>query len=378
MSRVVIVGAGIVGTMHAVLARRAGWHVTHLDADAEPRSASVRNFGLVWVSGRAEGDELELALRARELWGEIAADAPGVGLRADGSMLVVQRPEELAVVEQVMERADADARGFRLLDPDGVRQVNPAIRGDVLAGLHCTTDAVVEPRLALSALRAWLEAGDDAEDAAREYTFHGGRIAVEIGPGYVVDHTGERHQAEVVIVCPGAERQGPIAELLQGAPLRRVQLQMMQTASLGEPLTTSIADGDSLRYYPAFTVPALDDLPPQAPVAAEHQMQLLIAQRHDGELTVGDTHAYDEPFDFAASEAAYEHLHERAASILGRPLPPVVRRWTGVYSQVLDGAICHRRQVQLGVWVVTGPGGRGMTLSPAIAEQTIAEIGSPR
>ena len=106
-------------------------------------------------------------------------------------------------------------------------------------------------------------------------------------------------------------------------------------------------------------------------------MQLLISQRANGELTVGDTHAYDEPFDFAAVEEAYDHLHERAASILGRALPPVVRRWTGVYSQALDGAICHRRQVQLGVWVVTGPGGRGMTLSPAIAEQTIAEIGSP-
>ncbi len=375
MSRVVIVGAGIIGTMHAVLARRAGWHVTHIDADLEPRSASVRNFGLVWVSGRAEGDELDLALRARELWGEIAAEAPGVGLRADGSVLVVQRPEELAVLEQVMARADAGARGFELLDPDGVRRVNPAIGGEVLAGLHCRVDAVVEPRLALPALRAWLESGEG--DTARDYTFHGGRIAVEIGPGYVVDHTGERHRAEVVIVCPGAERQGPIAELLQGAPVRRVQLQMMQTEPLDQPLTTSIADGDSLRYYPAFAVPALADLPPQAPVAAEHHMQLLISQRSNGELTVGDTHAYDEPFDFAASEAAYDHLHERAASILGRPLPPVVRRWTGVYSQALDGAICHRRQVQLGVWVVTGPGGRGMTLSPAIAEQTIAEIGSP-
>ncbi|MGZ4695472.1 MAG: TIGR03364 family FAD-dependent oxidoreductase [Acidimicrobiales bacterium] len=375
MSRVVIVGAGIVGTMHAVLARRAGWHVTHIDADPEPRSASVRNFGLVWVSGRAEGDELALALRARELWGEIAVDVPGVGLRADGSVLVVQQPEELAVLEQVMARADADARGFELLDPAGVSRVNPAIGGEVLAGLHCTTDAVVEPRLALPALRTWLEAAD--ADAPGAYAFHGGRIAVEIGPGYVVDHTGERHRAEVVIVCPGAERHGPIAELLQGAPVRRVRLQMMQTAPLGERLTTSVADGDSLRYYPAFAVPALADLPPQAPVAAEHHMQLLISERASGELTVGDTHAYDEPFDFAASEDAYDHLHERAASILGRPLPPVVRRWAGIYSQALDGAICHRRQVQLGVWVVTGPGGRGMTLSPAIAEQTISEIGSP-
>src|SRR3954453_1739175 len=202
MSRVVIVGAGILGTMHAVLARRAGWHVTHLDADVEPRSASVRNFGLVWVSGRAPGDELQAALRARELWIEIVGDAPGVGLRRDGSILVGQQPEELAVLEQVMDRDDAGARGLHLLDPDAVRRVNPAIQGELLAGLHCMTDAVVEPRLALPALREWLDGS--ADDTGRDYAFHGGRIAVEIGPGYVVDHTGERHQGEVVIVCPGA------------------------------------------------------------------------------------------------------------------------------------------------------------------------------
>src|SRR3954447_12119585 len=103
----VIVGGGIIGTMHALMARRAGWDVTHLDRDVEPRSASVRNFGLVWVSGRAEGAELDTALRARELWEDIAATAPGVGFRADGSMTIAQLPEEQAVFEQVMGREDA-------------------------------------------------------------------------------------------------------------------------------------------------------------------------------------------------------------------------------------------------------------------------------
>ena len=46
MARVVIVGAGILGTMHAVLSRRAGWHVTQIDADVEPRSASVKSSKL--------------------------------------------------------------------------------------------------------------------------------------------------------------------------------------------------------------------------------------------------------------------------------------------------------------------------------------------
>ena len=53
--RVVIVGGGVVGTMHALQACQRGWEVIHLEADAGPRRASVRNFGLLWVSGRAPG-----------------------------------------------------------------------------------------------------------------------------------------------------------------------------------------------------------------------------------------------------------------------------------------------------------------------------------
>ena len=68
MRRVVVVGAGILGTMHAWAARRAGADVVHIDRDLEARGASVRNFGLVWVGGRRAGRELELARRRRGLW----------------------------------------------------------------------------------------------------------------------------------------------------------------------------------------------------------------------------------------------------------------------------------------------------------------------
>ncbi len=55
MDRVVIVGGGVLGTMHAVQARSRGIDVVHLEREPGPRGASVRNFGLVWVSGRAAG-----------------------------------------------------------------------------------------------------------------------------------------------------------------------------------------------------------------------------------------------------------------------------------------------------------------------------------
>ena len=84
--RVIIVGGGVLGTMHAVAARRRGFEVVQLEREAEARGASVRNFGLVWVSGRKAGPELALALRARELWQELGAEVPGLGFRAAGSL----------------------------------------------------------------------------------------------------------------------------------------------------------------------------------------------------------------------------------------------------------------------------------------------------
>jgi FAD dependent oxidoreductase TIGR03364 len=368
VASVLVVGGGVLGTMHAFTALRRGHTVTQLDADLEPRKASVRNFGLVWVSGRAAGPELQLALRARALWEEFAAEAPGVGFRPDGSLTVAQDAAELAVLQEAAAADDAGARGFRLLDPSEVPGVNPAVRGELVGALLCTRDGVVEPRLALPALRA-------AMQARGGYEFAGGRTAIEAEPGRVRDHTGADWRADVVIVCPGAAHTGVAAPYLADAPLRRCRLQMMQTEPLGERLTTSIADGDSLRYYPAFAGPALDALGPQPPVAAAWRAQLLISQRAGGELTVGDTHVYDEPYDFAVEDEPYRHLQARAESILGRALPRVQRRWAGVYSQATDASVCVRVQPAPELVVVTGPGGRGMTLSPAIAAETFEGAG---
>jgi succinate dehydrogenase/fumarate reductase flavoprotein subunit len=97
---VVIAGGGVLGTMHAVAARRRGFEVVQLEREAEARGASVRNFGLVWVSGRKAGSELALALRARELWSELGARVPGLGFRAAGSLTLATGDAELALLKE--------------------------------------------------------------------------------------------------------------------------------------------------------------------------------------------------------------------------------------------------------------------------------------
>ena len=373
--RVIIVGGGVLGTMHAFEACRRGWEVVHLEADAGPRRASVRNFGLVWVSGRAAGAELDLAVRARELWEQLAIHSPAVGFRPDGSITIARHDNELALMAEAAAQPDAATRGFELLDANGVRAHNPAVRGELLGGLRCTRDAIVEPGLVLGALRITLE-------ATGRYTWLPRRQVVDVetttdDTAVAVDQLGNRHEGTAVVLCIGDRLSGlggRIGATLAAAPLRKCRLQMMQTAPASERLTTALADADSMRYYPAFALPGLDALPEPAATTSQWGMQLLLVQRAGGGLTIGDTHSYDEPFDFAVEEHLYEDLRARAEALLGWSLPPVVRRWAGVYTGVTDERIYYRTTIDPGIVVVTGPAGRGMTLSPAIAEETWEEL----
>src|SRR6185295_3710534 len=169
-------------------------------------------------------------------------------------------------------------RGFSLLETGQVRALNPALRGEYLAGLHCSFDAAVESRQALPAMREYMA-------ATGRYAFLPRTEARAVDGQTVIDDRGHRHDGDLVLVCPGAAHGGLTRELAGDLPVRRVRLQMMQTEPLGEPLTTAIADGDSLRYYPGFAGTALDALrhnEPQDLVANEQRMQLLCVQRLHG------------------------------------------------------------------------------------------------
>jgi glycine/D-amino acid oxidase-like deaminating enzyme len=232
--RVIVVGGGVLGAMHALWAHDAGHQVVQLEREAAARGASLRNFGLIWVGGRAPGAELRLAQLARDLWTGVAERIPGVGLRAEGSLTVARTEDELLVLKEAAAQGDAPDRGYRLLDPAGVRALNPALRGGLTGGLYCSRDAIVEPRLVPAAIREHLR-------RSPRYRWTPGTEAVEVRPGGVRDGHGEWHSADLVICCTGAAHRG-IAAHAGPRPLRRVRLQMLQTAPLAERLTTSVAE----------------------------------------------------------------------------------------------------------------------------------------
>ena len=366
--RVVVVGGGILGTMHAYFAVARGAEVVQLDRDQVPMGASVRNFGLVWVSGREDGREVDLALRARDLWEQISLDVPDIGFRANGSFTLLSNEEEIEVARRALACPSAEARGFSLMDRGEVVARNPAVRGEFLAGLHCERDAAVESRVALIALR-------HAMNRTGRYTFHAGREMVGLRDGAVIDHRGIVHAGDRVFVCVGASLSGFARELLENEPVRNVRLQMAETEPLADTMTTSIANADSFRYYPKFRADALELLPDQNATATHYAIQLLCQQRCHGGLTIGDTHENELPGVFDFSDRPMDLIVAAARHLLGSSLPRIERRWTGVYHQIdpaRSDEIYLCRNVVTDVTLVTGAGGRGMTLAPAIAEESLA------
>lgn len=346
---VLIVGAGITGTAHALEAIRRGHTVAHVERDPNPRGASPRSHGFVRVSGTTDV-ELPAVLESRALWEELGGRIPGVGFRPAGSLTLVRTAAELAVAEEAV--ACDRGRGYELLEPGAVRSVNPAVRGSYLAGLYCPHDATVEPRYLLPAIRGYLEGNE-------HYTFHTAAI----------DAAGTESSADLVLLCTGADHAGG----------RRVRMQMMTTAPRGESLPTALADGDSFRYYAGYAGPASNALQHNQSrpfAAAAHDIDLLCVQHVGGGLTIGSTRQHGEPFAFDLDEAPYAYLTDVVEHLLGRRLPPIVARWAGTYAEPSSTTeLVAREQRDDRTWCIGAAGSRGLTFAPFVAQQTADRLG---
>ena len=93
-----VVGAGIVGLAHALAAARRGLRVVVFDRECQAIGASVRNFGFITVTGQQRGECWRRALRSRDVWLEVAAQAE-IAIEQEGLVVVARRPEAMAVLE---------------------------------------------------------------------------------------------------------------------------------------------------------------------------------------------------------------------------------------------------------------------------------------
>jgi FAD dependent oxidoreductase TIGR03364 len=361
---VAVVGAGILGLAHAYALARRGRSVVVFERSPQAAGASVRNFGMIWPIGQPAGHMHALALRSRDLWGEILNEAR-LPYFPTGSLHVVYREDEAAVAREFCAVGPGLGYACEWLSPAEVVARTHAVRPDGLLGaIWSPTEITVDPRVTLAQLPRFL-----ADRFGVQFRWSTAASAMDLST------------FDSAIVCTGHDFETLYPEMFRASGVTRCKLQMMRTRPQPErwQLGPALAAGLTLRFYESFQVcralPALKErIAAETPEYDRWGIHVLVSQTAGGELTIGDSHEYGaaiDPFDSAEID---DLILRYARGFLQAPTLDIAQHWHGVYAKHPEKPFL-RVSPAPNVRVVTATGGSGMTLSFGLAEDTVKEMG---
>ncbi|MDQ2837947.1 MAG: TIGR03364 family FAD-dependent oxidoreductase [Actinomycetota bacterium] len=359
----VIVGAGIVGLAHAVAAVERGLSVAVIERDERAVGASVQNFGHGCFTAQ-DGRALDYARQARGVWLRLAKRA-GFWIREAGTVVAARAEDELAVLAEFAARRDGEAQ---LLNAAGVAARVPGLAG-VIGGAWLPADLRVDPRSAVAALAAWL-----AEQGVR---FHWRTTMLGLDPDGI--HTSRglirgTHQ----VVCVGHNVDRILPAIADDHGITRCDLQMLRVANpRSTEIEPAVLTGFSLLRYDGFLACSASRRV-RARLAEQHSeamamgLNLMFTQAPDGDLIIGDTHAYDRTRDAFNDETRDEQVLSRTAELLGVDRLTIRQRWRGRYASAADPFLIAEPSPQTRVVSVTT--GIGMTTAFGLAEDVLTNL----
>jgi len=372
----IIIGAGALGTFHALFALRKGLKVLLLEKDLRPKEATVRNFGQIVPSGMSEGEWFEYGRISLDTYLNIQKEYD-ISIRQNGSTYIASSEEELKVLEEISSKYQKLDYASELLDTKECIRRSPSIKKEYCKGaLFFPQEATAEPSLMIHRLLQYLIAKYDLN-------YHPATPIKELNPSNtgveVVDSKGGRYYGSKVLVCNGRDFQFLLPELFLRSDLEMVKLQMMETIPLPEiVLKGSILTGFSIKRYSAFkSAPSYKKVfnHPTPKPYVDAQIHILFKQALDGSIIIGDSHEYADvslaqTMDFGIDEAINELILDEAKRILNLPSWTLRRTWNGYYSQSKSKEIFDHT-LDGKIQIITGLGGKGMTTACGYASKNI-------
>ncbi|MEU5993471.1 FAD-dependent oxidoreductase [Spirillospora sp. NPDC047418] len=182
MTRVVVLGAGMVGAACARELALAGFEVAVVDRGGPAAATTAHGEGNVLVSDKPPGPELELALLSRRLWPRILAalpDARAVEWEPKGGIVVATTGGSADALRAFAASQRAAGVAAEDLDAAALAAAEPHLTRDCAAAVHYPGDAQVQPAGAATALLADAVRAGAVLRCGREVTgavARGGRI----------------------------------------------------------------------------------------------------------------------------------------------------------------------------------------------------------
>lgn len=359
----IVVGAGVIGLAHALLAARAGKRVVVLERDAQASGASIRNFGFVTVTGQGADRTWDRARRARAVWADLAERA-GIPVHHRGALIAARRPEALAVIEEFT--AGPMGACCHVLKGDAI----PApLRRERLAGaLYSPHELRVESRDAIPRIAAYLD-----RELGVDIRF--GTAVTGIAEGRV-ETTGGTLHAPHIVACPGTDLVTLFGTSFRARGVTLCKLHMLRLADPGWRLPAAVMSDLGLHRYRGYhDCPSLPALRARLAVeqadALEHGVHLILVQGADGSLVVGDSHHYadaPDPFQPGFVDAIILDELRRVIAIE----PRVIERWIGVYPSGAEDAFFEAPLP--GVRLVSVTSGTGASTGFGLAQEVLHDL----
>jgi sarcosine oxidase subunit beta len=350
---VVVVGGGVVGASVAYhLAARGCTDVVVIDAaDGPGRGSTGRATGGFRAQFGSEVN-VRLSLLSREKLLRFADETGGdCGYRPCGYLFLAERPETLEALDAARDvQRRAGFSDARRVDAAEVREINPAVNGDGLAGgVFCPTDGFIRP---LGILRGYAEA---AERRGVRFVYGAPCMGIERegDRATAVDTPTGPIAAGAVVNAAGAWA-GRVAEMagvaLPVTPMRRQVASTAPFAGLPEdmPLTIFTDDGFHLRVRDGRVLLLLPDVP------------------HTEDPFCDDV-------EDAWVDDVVRHAHALVPCLRGAEIDRA-GCWAGLYEMSPDHhAILGRAPEVENLYLANGSSGHGVMHAPALGH-LLAEI----
>jgi FAD dependent oxidoreductase TIGR03364 len=372
-STAIVIGAGIAGLATARALAIKGYAVTVVERSQQAVGASIRNFGMIWPIGQPMGKLYERAMRSRSIWQQIG-DSGAFNYELAGSLHLAYHHDEKQVLEEfyALERK---SRSVEILEPVEVLQRSGAVVGEGLkAGLYSGDELIVDPREAIASLPAYLHEVCNVE-------FHWGKCASYVADQTVYVGNDEEFEADLIVVCSGADFETLYPEAFASYPLTKCKLQMMRLAAQpdGWRIGPALCGGLSLIHYKSFkAAPSLAKLQSryekELPDYLDWGIHVMVSQNASGELTIGDSHEYGMTLDPFDKEFINRMVMDYLKTFAFFPNWSLIQSWNGVYPKLTTGDTDLFFSPEPGVYILNGLGGAGMTLSFGYAEEMVGTI----
>ncbi|WP_112322809.1 NAD(P)/FAD-dependent oxidoreductase [Oceanibium sediminis] len=351
---VLIVGGGIVGLVAAIELAGAGMKVKIIDAGIN--AGSTANAGSLHVQmqsrfmrlypGQVPNIEASLPLyrAAVEAWVDLDAAHGPFDLVRKGGLMLAESPDQMAFLEQKVQRETARGVRAELLDRAAVDRFAPWLGQQIIGAELCLDEGKLNPLVANVRLRAaadrlgvrierdWISAitveGGIVEARGRNFTHHGDRVLIAAAWGA-----------------------GPLA-----------RSHGLDIPTRAEPLHMNITEPCQTRIQHLI----------------QHaERSLTLKQLGTGQIVIGGGWPAEDRGERTVPGVLYGSLLGNVA--LAAQLIPsiggirIIRTWAGM-NTTADGASIIGPLPRAGRIVMAVPGDAGYTLGPLVARMAAAEM----